>query len=82
MIFFFIIHRVSYAIKRHRSYCITVTGYKVSKLLGIPKAATGKGEEQAKIVYELLVEWNLVYYVKCMSLIQPPRIQESTRAPV
>ncbi len=44
-----------------------VTGYQTSKLLGIPKADTSTGENQAQIVYKLLKEWGIAEFVVGLS---------------
>jgi hypothetical protein len=46
---------------------VVVTGFGTTKLLGIPKTDSGKGENQAQIIFQLLQEWGLVKYVKGMS---------------
>jgi hypothetical protein len=46
---------------------IAVTGFNVSKLLGVKKSMTGTGEAQAKNVYDLLQKWKLTQHVVGMS---------------
>jgi hypothetical protein len=46
---------------------VVVTSLNTSKLLGIPKVASGTGQMQAENVHQLLIDWNLAGKIVGMS---------------
>lgn len=46
---------------------VLVSGDGIEKLLGVPKLATGTGENEAKAVYDLVEQWQLSAKVQAMS---------------
>lgn len=45
---------------------ILVSGNGVDQLLGVPKLASGTGENMATAVYKMILEWNISSQIKCM----------------
>src|ERR1051325_2289694 len=46
---------------------VIVTGYRVEKLLGVPKLRSGKGSVQANAFVELVTEWSVADKIKALS---------------